>query len=68
MHYLSLMDTRINFTEDTEAVRVEQFYDRSTRSWVTYLVDAHGYQTGDALYDGTKADAAASKARLESEL
>ena len=39
-------------------VAVEQWYDRQTRSWVTYLINADGGQVGDASYDGNRAGAA----------
>lgn len=50
---------------DLTPVRVDQRWDRYTRSWVTTLETAEGYQVGDAAYDGTRADAAASKAQYE---
>ena len=49
-------------------VRVEQHYDRSQRSWVTLLETDRGEQVGSANYDGTRADAAASKAYLQRRL
>lgn len=63
------METTDDWThEDATPVRVEQWYDRGTRSWVTYLVDATGTQVGESYYDGTRADAAVSKSMLEKEL
>jgi hypothetical protein len=47
------------------AVAVETWYDRQTRSWITYLVDAEGHQLGAAAYDGTRADRDASIRHLE---
>lgn len=46
--------------DDDVPVAVESTYDRTTRSYVTVMVDADGLQVGDALYDGTKADRDAS--------
>ena len=46
---------------DPLPVSVDQRYDRHIRSWVTTLLDANGYQIGHALFDGTRADAAASR-------
>lgn len=43
---------------------VRQWYDRHTRSWVTELLNAEGYSL-DSRYDGTRADAAASKMSFE---
>lgn len=61
----------IDGTQDTyeqTAVAVEQWYDRSIRSWVTILVDADRAQIGDANFDGTRADAKVSKAQLERQI
>lgn len=35
--------------------KVDGWYDRSTRSHITMVVDAYGNQVGEAAYDGTKA-------------
>lgn len=43
---------------------VDQWYDRYTRSWVTTLRDQNGDEV-EPTYDGTRADAAASKSRYE---
>lgn len=45
--------------------RVDQSYDRHTRSWITVVLDENGFQIGDAAYDGNRADAAASLASAE---
>ena len=50
------------------AHHVEQWYDRHTRSWVTMLCEQNGYQIGKAAYDGTRADAAASKTNFERQI
>lgn len=42
----------------------EQWYDRSTRSWITELKDGNGYTICDAMYDGTRADAASALATM----
>lgn len=42
-------------------VAVEQWYDRSVRSWTTRWVDADGAQTGAAAFDGHRDAAAASR-------
>ena len=36
-------------------VKVDSWYDRRTRSWITLLLDCHGNQVGDSHYNGTKA-------------
>lgn len=43
---------------------VERFYDRSSRSSVTRVLDADGNQIGDAEFDGNKASAKCSWNRL----
>jgi hypothetical protein len=48
------------------ALVVDQWYDRSSRAWITAAKDRRGYQVGDALIDGTRADAAASARYLRS--
>jgi hypothetical protein len=45
--------------------KMETFFDRSTRSYVTMLVHENGDQCGDAMYDGTKADRDASRRIIE---
>lgn len=54
--------------EEQVAVAVETYYDRQTRSWVSFLVDADGNPIGDSLYDGTKADRDASIRMLQSQI
>lgn len=43
-----------NFEDEAEAVMLDQWYDRHTRSWVIQLKDAEGNQIGEADYSGTK--------------
>lgn len=50
---------------DPRPVSVDQRYDRQMRSWVTSALDVNGFQIGAAAFDGTRADAAASKATYE---
>lgn len=38
--------------EDGAELRVEQWYNRTERSWVTQLTDSSGAQVGTAAYDG----------------
>ena len=49
-------------------VRVEQWWDRHGRSWVTILVNAAGQQVGDAMFDGERTGAAVSKATMQKRL
>lgn len=50
-------------------LKIDQYYDRHTRSWVTMVIDSTtGYQISDALYDGTRKDAAASKEHLRRQI
>ncbi len=44
-------------TEPETAVAVQTWYDRSTRSWVTRLVDENGAQVGDSVYTATRSGA-----------
>jgi len=39
-------------------VNIDQWYDKSSRSWVTQLKDEAGNQIGEAAYDGNKVSAA----------
>ena len=43
---------------------VERFYERTSRSSVTRVLDANGNQIGDASYDGNKKSAAFVKAAM----
>lgn len=65
-HYRLMIDD-LPETDDTPA-RVVQYYDRRTRSYITYLVTKSGAQVGDAEYDGNKDAAKISKRRLEQRL
>lgn len=47
--------------------KIESWYDRKTRSYVTKKLDAEGNQIGDANYDGTKAGRDASVKAFERE-
>lgn len=49
---------------DSLPTSVDQWYDRYTRSWVTTLRDQNGDEI-QSNYDGTRADADASKAKFE---
>lgn len=40
---------------DPPPVNVERFWDRHGRYWVLFLVDANGYQVGDADYAPNRA-------------
>lgn len=50
--------------EEPTPVRIDQYFDRQTRSWITLLLEANDNQVGDAAYDGTRADARASLATM----
>jgi hypothetical protein len=54
------MTSPMDELEDRPPVRVTQWFDRHTRSWVTEWLAADGGQTGPATYDGTREDAAVS--------
>lgn len=54
--------------EEPVAVDVSTSYDRQTRSWVSFLVDADGNQVGDAMYDGARPDRDASVRMLRARL
>lgn len=41
---------------DTKVVRVDAWYDRHTRDYCIQLLNAKGYQVGDSIRVGTKAD------------
>jgi hypothetical protein len=42
-------------------LKLDRWYDRSTRSWIVRAVDAEGNQIGDAIYVATKGEALAVK-------
>jgi len=54
-------------TTEQRPTSIEQWYDRSSRSWVTSLRDQDGIEI-DSLYDGTKADAAAARRRFQRDI
>jgi hypothetical protein len=64
-HYL-LRSKTVEY--DEIAHKVESYYDRQTRSWVSFLVNRRGDQLGDASYDGTKDDRDASMRALTKKL
>ena len=41
---------------DTKVVKIDAWYDRHTRSYCIQLLNKEGYQVGDAIYVGNKAD------------
>lgn len=57
------MDT----TTDQQPTTVEQWYDRSSRSWVTSLRDQDGMEI-DCVYDGTRDDAASARRYFEGQI
>jgi len=53
---------------DEIAAKVESYYDRQTRSFVSFLTNRRGDQLGNASYDGTKADRDASLRSLRARI
>ena len=53
---------------DTKPHHVEMWYDRSTRCWITQLMNAAGDQLGDAYYCHAKQDAARMKAEWKADI
>ena len=41
---------------DTQVVKIDAWYDRHTRSYCIQKLNKDGYQVGDAIYVGNKAD------------
>lgn len=48
---------RNEFDMGADATAVEAWYDRSTRNWIAYLVDADGAQVGPAQFSYSKDEA-----------
>ena len=46
---------------------VERWYDRSTRSWITRVIDSEGNQVGDADYSGDRQSALLAKTTMTKE-
>jgi hypothetical protein len=55
-------------TDGREPGRVDSRWDPHARSWITVLQAADGGQVGEAMYDGTRADRAASIRTMEARL
>ena len=69
-----LTDCGVKVTNENEApafdekiVRIETWYDRHTRLWVTEKLNKDGYQIGDAIYTYGKKDAMSLTKELEAE-
>jgi len=52
---------------DDECWRIETWWDRYTRSWVTQLLTPEGYQVGEAFYSGCRENAASSHGTMINE-
>lgn len=58
----------VEWKQETMKLFVRTWYDRSSRNWISQVVDEKGNQVGDSLYDGTKKDAEASHRFLRSQV
>lgn len=47
--------------------RIESWYDKKSKSWVTQVKDENDFQVGDAHYNGTKAGRDFSEKQLRKE-
>lgn len=47
-----------------DGYRIESWYDRHTRSWITKLIDSGDNQVGDAQYDSRHESVKASRKML----
>ena len=63
MKFLNLEHTEI----DETIVKVETWYDRHQRIWVTQLKNKDGYQIGNTIYSFTKEEAKETTKELKAE-